>query len=102
LKFNKAADFVLEKGYGREISNEEALKTIQKSEEEGLIHFVDNCQEEIQNCCNCCSCCCWNVRPIKKGLVPRDYLMATYYLRTTDEEECIGCGQCAEDWRLSP
>ena len=100
LKFNKAADFVLEKGYGREISNEEALKIIQKSEEEGLIHFVDNCQEEIQNCCNCCSCCCWNVMPIKKGLVPRDYLMATYYLRTTDKEECIGCGQCAEDCPL--
>ena len=22
--------------------------------------------------------------------------MATYFLRETDEEECIGCGQCAE------
>ena len=38
--------------------------------------------------------------PIKKRLVPRDYLMATYYLRTTDEEECTGCGQCAEDCPL--
>ena len=73
---------------------------MRKAEEEGLIHFVDNCQEEIQNCCNCCSCCCWTVMPIKKRLVPRDYIMATYYLRTTDEEECIGCGQCAEDCPL--
>ena len=38
-----------------------------------------------------------HVAPIKKRLVPRDYIMATYYLRTTDEEECIGCGRCAED-----
>jgi len=38
--------------------------------------------------------------PIKKRLVPRDYIMATYYLRTTDEDECIGCGQCAEDCPL--
>ncbi|MBW1840049.1 MAG: 4Fe-4S binding protein [Deltaproteobacteria bacterium] len=100
LKFNKMAEFVLEKGYGRELSKEEALQTIKKAEEEGLIHFVDNCQEEIQHNCNCCSCCCWNVMPIKKRLVPRDYLMATYYLRTTDEEECAGCGQCAEDCPL--
>ena len=100
MKYNKAAEFVLEKGYGRELSKQEALEIIRKSEEEGLIHFVDNCQEEVQTNCNCCSCCCWNVMPIKKRLVPRDYIMATYYLRTTDEDECIGCGQCAEDCPL--
>jgi heterodisulfide reductase subunit A-like polyferredoxin len=38
--------------------------------------------------------------PIKKRLVPRDYIMATYYLRTTDEDECIGCCRCAEDCPL--
>src|SRR4030042_1873703 len=91
------ADLVLEKGVGREISQAEALEIIRKSEEEGLIHFVDNCQGEIQHNCNCCSCCCWNVSPIKKHLVPRDYIMATYYLRTTDEEECIGGGRVGED-----
>jgi len=100
LKFNQLAEFVLEKGLGREVSKDEALEIIRKSEEEGLIHFVDNCQDEIQNCCNCCSCCCWTVMPIKKRLVPRDYIMATYYLRTTDEAECTGCGQCAEDCPL--
>nr|MBP7323945.1 4Fe-4S binding protein [Deltaproteobacteria bacterium] len=97
IKFNRMAEFVIERGLGREITTEEALEIIRKSEEEGLIHFVDNCQEDIQHNCNCCSCCCWNVAPIKKRLVPRDYIMATYYLRTTDEDACVGCGQCAED-----
>ncbi|WAC08332.1 MAG: 4Fe-4S binding protein [Thermodesulfobacteriota bacterium] len=100
IKFNKMAEFVLEKGLGREISQSDALDLIRKAEEEGLIHFVDNCQDEIQHNCNCCSCCCWNVMPIKKRLVPRDYIMATYYLRTTDENECISCGQCAQDCPL--
>jgi ferredoxin/predicted transcriptional regulator len=100
LKLNDMAEFVLEKGYGRELSKLEALDTIRKTEEEGLIHFVDNCQEEVQHNCNCCSCCCWNVMPIKNRLIPRDYLMATYYLRTTDEEVCTGCGQCSEDCPL--
>ena len=100
IKFNKMADFVLEKGYGREITKEEALNIVKDTEEEGLIHFVDNCQEEVQHNCNCCSCCCWNVSPIKNRLVPRDYIMATYYLRTTDKELCSGCGQCANDCPL--
>ena len=100
IKFNKMADFVLEKGFGREITKEEALNIIKDTEEEGLIHFVDNCQEEVQHNCNCCSCCCWNVSPIKNRLVPRDYIMATYYLRTTDEDICSGCGQCAKDCPL--
>ena len=100
IKFNKMADFVLEKGYGREITKEEALNIVKDTEEEGLIHFVDNCQEEVQHNCNCCSCCCWNVSPIKNRLVPRDYIMATYYLRTTDKELCSGCGQCVKDCPL--
>ena len=100
IKFNKMADFVLEKGYGREITKEEALNIVKDTEEEGLIHFVDNCQEEVQHNCNCCSCCCWNVSPIKNRLVPRDYIMATYYLRKTDKELCSGCGQCADDCPL--
>ena len=100
IKFNDMAEFALSKGLGRELTKEEALDKIRQSEEEGLIHFVDNCQDEVQHNCNCCSCCCWNVAPIKKGKVPRDYIMATYYLRTTDEDTCIGCGQCAEDCPL--
>jgi len=100
LKFNDMAEFVINQGLGRELSKEEALEKIRQAEEEGLIHFVDNCQDEVQHNCNCCSCCCWNVTPIKQRKIPRDYLMATYYLRTTDEEECTGCGQCAEDCPL--
>jgi ferredoxin len=100
LKYNDMADFAVERGLGREITKEEALEIIRKSEEEGLIHFADNCQDEVQHTCNCCSCCCWNIVPIKNRLVPRDYIMATYYLRTTDQEECTGCGQCAEDCPL--
>jgi H+/Na+-translocating ferredoxin:NAD+ oxidoreductase subunit B len=100
LKFNKMAEFIIDRGLGREITKEEALEKIRLSEEEGLIHFVDNCQDEVQHNCNCCACCCWNVMPIKNRLVPRDIMMATYYLRETDQEECTGCGQCAEDCPL--
>jgi Fe-S-cluster-containing hydrogenase component 2 len=96
LKFNDLARYVIEKGYAREVTKREALEIIKKSEEEGLVHFVDNAEGNVQHNCNCCGCSCWNVGPIKRRKVPRDSIMATYFLRATDEDVCVGCGECVE------
>jgi len=96
LKFNDLARFVIERGFAREITKKEALDIIEKSEELGLVHFVDNAEGNVQHNCNCCGCSCWNVGPIKRRKVPRDLIMATYFIRSTDEEACIGCGECVE------
>jgi Fe-S-cluster-containing hydrogenase component 2 len=96
LKFNDAARFLIEKGFAREITYEEALEIILKSEEAGLVHFVDNAGDNIQHNCNCCGCVCWNVGPIRRRAIPRDAIMATYFFRETDGDECVGCGQCIE------
>ena len=96
MKFNDLADFIIERGLAREISREEAFEVIKKSEEAGLVHFVDNAEGEILHNCNCCGCACWNVGNIKRRKIPRDVIMATYFLRKTDEDACIGCGACAE------
>jgi Fe-S-cluster-containing hydrogenase component 2 len=96
MKFNDMARFVIDKGFAREISKEEAMGVIRLSEEMGLVHFVDNAEGEIQHNCNCCGCACWNVGAIRRRAVPRDAIMATYFIRKTDLEACIGCGACAE------
>jgi len=96
MKFNALADFVIERELAREISKEEALEVIRKTEEEGLVHFVDNAEGEILHNCNCCGCACWNVGNIRRRKIPRDVIMATYFLRETDADACIGCGACEE------
>lgn len=96
LKFNDMADYVLELGLARKVSQEEALEIIRKTEEAGLVHFVDNAEDEVQHNCNCCGCACWNVGNIRRRRIPRDTLMATYFMRDTDKEACTGCGACAE------
>jgi ferredoxin len=96
LKFNDMAQYVIDRGFAREITKEEALQIIRKSEEAGLVHFVDNAEGNIQHNCNCCGCACWNVGSIRRRKIPRDVLMATYFIRETDEEACTGCGACAE------
>jgi Fe-S-cluster-containing hydrogenase component 2 len=96
VKFDDLARYVIDRGFGREITKDEALEIIRQSEEAGLVHFVDNAEGDIKHNCNCCGCACWNVGPIKRRDMPRDALMATYFLRETDEDECIGCGKCID------
>jgi NAD-dependent dihydropyrimidine dehydrogenase PreA subunit len=96
IKYDELAEYLIEKGIGKEISKPEALDVIKKSEEAGLVHLVDNAREGIKHTCNCCGCCCWSVGTIRRKRIPRDVLMATYFLRETDKERCTGCGQCVE------
>ena len=95
LKFDELADFVIDKGLARELTKEEALEVIRITEEAGLVHFVDNAEGEIKHNCNCCGCACWNVGNIRRRKIPRDAIMATYFMRETDPGECAGCGECA-------
>jgi len=96
IKYDELAEYLIEKGIGKEITKLEALEVIRKSEEAGLVHMVDNAREGIKHTCNCCGCCCWSVGTIRRKRILRDVLMATYFLRETDKERCTGCGQCVE------
>ena len=96
IKYDELAEYLIEKGIGKEITKKEALEVIRKSEEAGLVHMVDNAREGIKHTCNCCGCCCWSVGTIRRKKIPRDVLMATYFLRETDQEKCTGCGECVE------
>ncbi len=95
MKFDDLAQYLIERELAREIAREEALEIIRGSEEAGLVHFVDNAVGDIKHNCNCCGCACWSVGSIKRRKIPRDILMATYFIRETDEDACTGCGQCA-------
>ncbi len=95
MKFDELADFVIDRGLARELTKEEALDVIRLTEEAGLVHFVDNAEGEIKHNCNCCGCACWNVGNIRRRKIPRDSIMATYFMRETNSAECTGCGECA-------
>ena len=96
IKFNELAEYVINKELGREITRTEALKIIKQSEDSGLVHFVDNATRDIKHNCNCCGCACWSVGSIRKRKIPRDILMATYFIRETDRDKCLGCGSCID------
>jgi len=96
VKYDELAEFVIAKDLAREISKDEAHQIMANSEKEGLVHMVDNAQGQIKHTCNCCGHYCWNVGIIRRRKIPRDQLMAVYFIRETELEECIGCGACAD------
>ncbi len=96
IKYDEMAEFVIGKGLARKISKDEAMKILTDCEKQGLVHMVDNTQGQIKHTCNCCGHYCWNVGIIRRRKIPRDTLMAVYFIRATELDECIGCGACAD------
>ena len=80
---------------GRVISKEEALRILDQTEREGLVHATYNVRGQQMFVCNCCSCCCGFLRSIKEFGAP--YLLTrSNFVASIDEGRCDGCGICAE------
>ncbi len=96
LKYDDLAEYIADKKIGRKISRDEAVEITRRCEEKGLVHLVDNAREGIRHTCNCCGCCCWSVGSIKRRSIPRDVIMATYFIRETDQKNCTMCRACVD------
>ncbi|MBI9086867.1 MAG: 4Fe-4S binding protein [Desulfobacterales bacterium] len=96
LKFDEMAEYLIDHGIGRELTRAEAREIVRQAAEAGLVHFVDNAAGKVKHNCNCCGCACWNVGSIRRRKIPRDELMAVYFIRETDPGQCVGCGECMD------
>jgi len=95
LQFGPFARFVVERGFGREITREEAYKLLDKSEEEGLVHLSDNSQKHINFICNCCGCCCGILGGITK--LNKPHAVATsHFVLEIDADTCAACEACVD------
>jgi len=94
LSFRMGAKSFIEKGLAREISKEEALKFLEKAEEDGLVLQPGNSQRPM-NICACCGCCC-GVLTSQKLLPKFSQFFATNYYAEVDSELCVGCGICED------
>jgi electron transport complex protein RnfB len=81
---------------GRVIDKEEALRILDESELEGLVHASFNIQQDPAFVCNCCSCCCGFIRGIKEFHAPYVITRSNFMARI-DQESCSACGACADD-----
>jgi len=93
LQVGKAADYALERGSGREVDVEEALRIIREAEEAGLVHVTMNRAKDFHFICNCCDDCCMSFTLIAKGINLCD---PSRFQAQVDADKCTGCGNCVE------
>ena len=93
LQFGRFARYVVERGFGREITKEEAYKVLDISEKEGLVHLSDNSQQRINFICNCCGCCCGILGGITKLHKPKA-VATSHFVVDIDIDTCSACEAC--------
>ncbi len=94
MLFDFYADYYVEQGYGRWISQEEALAVLKESEKAGLVPQLSN-SENPEALCNCQVDCCGQLRLMKQIPVPGLIAASNYYARV-DTENCEACGICTD------
>ncbi|MBW1817122.1 MAG: 4Fe-4S binding protein [Deltaproteobacteria bacterium] len=94
MQFDKAADYALERGTGRELTKTEAVEMLKRCEEEGLVHVGDNRRSVGHVICNCCTDCCLNWPSVRTGL--GKFVVPSRFLAVVDEERCVACETCLE------
>lgn len=75
------------------ISQEEALALLARTEKAGLVHTVSNVMKGVGFVCNCCGCCCGILRGITNWGIENSVASANYYA-VIDPQTCSGCGDC--------
>jgi formate hydrogenlyase subunit 6/NADH:ubiquinone oxidoreductase subunit I len=73
---------------------EEAQETLQRAAKAGLVHSVNNNQENVWYICNCCTCSCGILRAMK-DLGLSNVVARSAFVNIVNEELCVGCESCA-------
>jgi ferredoxin len=79
----------------RALTQEEALATLRRAAEAGLVHSVSNSQEGIWYICNCCTCSCGILRGLA-DLGMANVIARSAFVNQVEEPLCGGCGVCVE------
>jgi electron transport complex protein RnfB len=96
LIFEGAGEFLVERGFARQISKEEGLKVLDISEKAGLVHTSNNSSDKANLICNCCPCCCTVLRG-KTQLNHPHAFEPSRYAAFVQKDDCTGCGICVDE-----
>ncbi|MCJ7657685.1 MAG: 4Fe-4S binding protein [Anaerolineales bacterium] len=80
----------------RNLTHEEALATLKKASDAGLVHSVSNSKEGLWYICNCCTCSCGILRAMAE-LGIANVVARSAFVLNVDEDLCMACGDCVEE-----
>jgi len=95
LHFGSMGQYMVEKGMAREITVDETLEILKRSNEEGLVHITGNSLGELQTICNCCADACVFLTGLL-SLGEKNMFARSNYVSQVDPDTCVVCGTCEE------
>jgi len=96
LQVNRAAEYAITRGTGKELTKDEAMKVMDIAEEAGHIHSVYNNSGVPNVVCNCCADCCIFYYPLTKYGVLEKGVAKSRFQAEVDKATCTGCQTCVE------
>ncbi len=79
----------------RPLTQEEAMATLHRAAEAGLVHSVSNNEQGVWYICNCCTCSCGILRGMA-DLGIANVIAHSAYVNTVETDLCILCGDCID------
>jgi len=79
----------------RVLTHDEALRTLQRAADAGLVHCVSNTREDVYYVCNCCTCSCAILRGMSEMGIA-NVVAKSAFVNTVEEDLCVACGACAD------
>ncbi len=92
IGFGEMAEYYIENEFGREISKDEAIAIVKKSDEAGMVLQPFN-GKNAGAICSCCGDCCAMLRSLSMNPGPAEAVKSSYYA-VIETDECTGCEQC--------
>jgi Pyruvate/2-oxoacid:ferredoxin oxidoreductase delta subunit len=77
------------------LTKDEALATLKRAADAGLVHSVSNSQDGHTYICNCCTCSCGILRGMA-DLGIANVIARSAFVNTVDPELCVACENCIE------
>jgi len=79
----------------KSLSQDEAMATLKRAADAGLVHSVSNSQDDLWYICNCCTCSCGILRGIAE-LGIANAVARSAFVNSVDEALCNGCELCLD------
>lgn len=92
--FGSMGRYYVDRGMGREIDADEAIRILTAAQEAGLVTQPATAQNP-GGMCNCCGDCCGVLTALKRHPRPAEKVLSNYFAEI-DRDLCTGCQTCLD------
>jgi Pyruvate/2-oxoacid:ferredoxin oxidoreductase delta subunit len=92
--FGSMGQYYVDRGMGREVGADEAIRILTEAQEAGLVTQPATARNP-GGMCNCCGDCCGVLRSLNRYPKPAEIVFSNYFA-VVDQDACSSCETCVE------